>query len=273
MSPRQTPKPGSKQTSKPRNPTGRFSDRVEFYIRYRPRYPRELVQHLADEAGLKPGHIVADMGCGTGFLAEVFLQHGCTVIGIEPNPNMREAALALLAGYERFRCESTKAEACGLPDASVDWVTAGQAFHWFDAEVCGAEFRRVLRPGGQAALAWNDRDEEGTAFMREYDGLLQTYAEEYKAVGHRNIEAEVFERFFGGPYRTANFPTAQSFDREALRGRLLSSSYAPAEGAPGHAPMIAALDDLFERHAEPGPEGEPAVAFLYNTRLFWGALA
>lgn len=47
------------------------------------------------------------------------------------------------------------AETIPLPDASVDAVTVGQAFHWFDAPVAVREIHRVLRPGGGVGLLWN----------------------------------------------------------------------------------------------------------------------
>ncbi|GAB4003157.1 hypothetical protein GCM10029992_43680 [Glycomyces albus] len=51
------------------------------------------------------------------------------------------------------------AEELPLPDSSVDVVTAGQAYHWFDRDRALPEFRRVLRPGGVFAPIWNVRDE------------------------------------------------------------------------------------------------------------------
>ena len=42
-------------------------------------------------------------------------------------------------------------------------MIAGQAFHWFDPARAGAEARRILVPGGWAALIWNDRPVTGTA--------------------------------------------------------------------------------------------------------------
>src|SRR5438034_5680498 len=47
------------------------------------------------------------------------------------------------------------AEAIPLPDASVDAVFVGEAFHWFDAGRAVPEIERVLRPGGGVALMSN----------------------------------------------------------------------------------------------------------------------
>ena len=53
----------------------------------------------------------------------------------------------------------------------------------------------------------------------------------------------------------------------ALRGRLLSSSYAPAAGHPKHEPMLAELRRIFDRHAENG-----RVRFEYDTHVYYGQL-
>ena len=70
------------------NSTKRFSNRVEDYIKYRPGYPQEVIGLLSRECGLEPGSIIADVGSGTGILSELFLRHGNTVYGIEPNDEL-----------------------------------------------------------------------------------------------------------------------------------------------------------------------------------------
>ena len=72
-----------------RDPTERFSDRVDDYLRYRPSYPGELIDLMRVEMGLRPDHTVADIGSGTGILSALLLAHGNTVIGVEPNRAMR----------------------------------------------------------------------------------------------------------------------------------------------------------------------------------------
>src|SRR6266481_5895551 len=164
------------------DPTQRFANRVENYLRYRPRYPREIVDLLKNECSLGPESVIADLGSGTGFLAEMFLANGNLVYGVEPNGEMREAGEGLLQDYPRFKSVNSLAEATGLAAQSVDFVTAGQAFHWFDRSKCRAEFKRILRPGGWVVLVWNDRRTDSTPFLRAYEQLLHTYATDYAHV-------------------------------------------------------------------------------------------
>jgi len=149
--------------------TGRFSDRVEDYVRYRPGYPSAVIDLFKAELGLGAGTCVADAGSGTGIFSELLLRAGATVYGVEPNPEMRAAAERLLAGYSGFHSIAAPAEDTGLPGGSFDLVTAAQAFHWFDAQRARTEFSRLLRPGGHVALVWNGRETASTPFLAAYE--------------------------------------------------------------------------------------------------------
>jgi SAM-dependent methyltransferase len=245
----------------------RFSSRVDNYIRYRPGYPPGVIQTLREECGLVPSSLIADVGSGTGLLARIFLEFGCHVTGIEPNAEMRGAGERLLADFPGFTSLDGSAEATGLPSASVDIVTAGQAFHWFDPIRTRAEFLRILKPAGWAALVWNERRLDSTPFLRGYEALLHTYGTDYDQINHRNVEEnpETIPAFFGGVYKVARFDNVQLFDFQGVKGRLESSSYTPEPGHPNYAPMLAELKRLFDEYQQAGQ-----VAFEYDTRMFYG---
>lgn len=249
------------------DPTKRFSLLVSNYLLYRPSYPAAAVEWLRDRAGFSPDCVIADIGCGTGLFARLLLERGCSVFGIEPNPEMRAAAQELLAGEEKFVAVAGRAESSGLPSASVDGVTAAQAFHWFEVEAARQEFSRILRPGGWVALIWNRRLTVETPFLREYEELLMRYGTDYTEVNHRNIDDTKLAVFFPGGYEGAAFANRQDFDYPGLRGRLLSSSYVPQDGHPNFTPMLRELLRVFERHQKNG-----TVHFLYETEIYWGHL-
>jgi ubiquinone/menaquinone biosynthesis C-methylase UbiE len=162
--------------------TERFSTRVENYIKYRPSYPAEVLELMRVRCGLAATSHVADVGSGTGILTELLLETGATVFAVEPNKEMRAAAERLLSDYGRFRSIAGTAEATTLPDASVDLITASQAFHWFDIPKSRRELARILRPRGWVALIWNERPVDAGAFLDEYDALLRRHAADYDRV-------------------------------------------------------------------------------------------
>jgi SAM-dependent methyltransferase len=248
--------------------TQRFSSRVENYIKFRPGYPNGVVETLRSECGLTADSIVADVGSGTGILTEMFLRNGNAVYGVEPNREMREAAERLLRDYPRFRSVAAQAEETTLDDDSVDFVTAGQAFHWFDREKTRREFARILRPHGWIALIWNERVTTTTPFLVAYEQLLKDYSTDYEQVDHRRIDDDVIRAFFGSDdFRLKQFKNAQVFDYEGVKGRLLSSSYAPEEGRPNYQPMIAELERIFQTYKDEG-----RVVFEYVTQMYYGQL-
>ncbi len=250
------------------DPTQRFSSRVEDYVKWRPGYPVELLETLKEGCGLVESSVIADIGSGTGILTELFLRHGNVVYAVEPNDEMRGAAERLLVHYKGFHSVSGRAEASGLADKSVDFVTAGQAFHWFDRDRARLEFRRILRPGGWVVLVWNERDTESTPFLRAYERLLETYGTDYRQVDHRQVDSKSLEAFYGpGGLQWKAFPNRQAFDQEGARGRLLSSSYVPAAGGPRFEAMLDELSAIFQAYSVDG-----RVVFEYRTLVYWGRL-
>ncbi len=246
----------------------RFSSRVADYVRYRPGYPAEALTLLRTECGLRAGHVIADMGSGTGFLSELFLKNGNRVYGVEPNEAMRQAGEEYLASYDGFASINASAEATTLDDASIDFVTAGQAFHWFEPAAARREFQRILKPGGWIVILWNDRQMD-MPFASAYEDLLVKYGTDYKRVRESYPEEHVIREFFGaGSFSQRSLPNAQVLDWEALAGRLRSSSYAPQEGQPNYTPMMAGLNELFRANQENG-----SVRMEYATHIYFGRLA
>ena len=251
-----------------RDPAARFSDRAEDYVKYRPHYSSDVVHALRQACGLRPEHLIADVGCGTGLLAEIFLQHGNRVVGVEPNREMRQAGEEYLSAYPDFTMVDGSAEATSLPDASVDFVIAGQAFHWFQPSQTRVEFARILKPVGWAVLVWHDRDADSTPFLRSYEEFVRRHSTDYDQVSHKYLASyAALERFFA-PDRMELIQqhNRQRLDFDGLRGRLLSSSYIPKSGERYEA-MSRELPQFFSSHATDGH-----VVLEYDTKIYYGHL-
>jgi ubiquinone/menaquinone biosynthesis C-methylase UbiE len=249
------------------DPTGRFSDRVAHYVAHRPTYPDALAEALHREVGLSATSTVADIGSGTGISTDLLLRLGCIVYAVEPNAAMRQAAETRFSGETRFQSVAARAESTTLKDASVEAITAGQAFHWFDRDQTRREFVRILRPRGVVALFWNTRREDDTPFLRAYEALLREFGTDYAQVNHRRIDKPTLAAFYRGPWESRTFVQDQVLDLEGVRGRLLSSSYVPGPGHPRHAAMLAALEQIVEAYQQDG-----RVRLIYDTELYFGPL-
>ena len=248
-------------------PTERFSSRAAYYALYRPGYPEEVVDTLESEAGLSPGATVADIGSGTGISSELFLRRGYAVIGVEPNASMRAEAARRLGGNPAYWSLSGRAEATGLPAASINLVLCAQSFHWFRPAEARSEFLRLLKPQGLVAVLWNLRRTEGSEFNQRIESLLLRYCPNYANQVRGDTEKAILaihDLFGTAAVRKRTFRYAQSLDLEGLKGRLLSASYVPLPGDPNHEPLIRELEQIF---TDCNAEGR--VTMEYDTVLYW----
>jgi SAM-dependent methyltransferase len=252
--------------------TNRFSDRVQNYVKYRPGYPDEMVDLLLSKNIISQGNVIADIGSGTGISSELFLRHGFTVYGIEPNEPMRHAAEEILKKYsenKKFISVDGTAEHSGLGEKSVDAVISAQAFHWFDRAAFKKECERILKPGGNVILIWNDRRTDTTDFLKVYEDFLNMFAIDYKQVNHKNTQdKKIFDDFFGtGNYLEFALYNFQDVDLEGLKGRVLSSSYMPNEGHKEYDYMMYVLRKIFQRYQLNG-----TVRLEYDTKIYTGKI-
>lgn len=248
-----------------KDPKERFSATATLYGRWRPSYPAGLRGYLLALGPVPATGLlgIADVGCGTGISTRFLAGAGVRVIGIDPNAEMLDEARRATPAELAVEYRNGEATATGLPAASVELVTAAQAFHWFDVEGALAEFGRILVPGGWCVAFWNVRDSRHSPFLVDYEDLLRRYSSEYPAMEMAEpTTARILASPAVGEGREAEFDNAQTLDREGLFGRAYSSSYVVHGVSPEAKPAFdAALDELFDRHQRDGQ-----VVFAYRTK-------
>lgn len=248
------------------DPTKRFSDRVDNYVKYRPGYPPEVLAYLKNECRLSTGSRIADIGAGTGIFTRLLLDEGYIVHAVEPNQAMLAAARLQLSENKNFIPVDGTAEATTLPEYSMNCIVCAQAFHWFNNGRTKVEFERILKPGGKAALIWNNRSVDADDFLRAYDALLKNNSVDYNKVNHQNVSDIDFKAFFkNGNYQLRKFPNEQVFDEGGLIGRAFSSSYVPPEGSDEGNKFLIMLKDVFNKYNIDGK-----VVFRYDTEIYTG---
>ncbi len=250
------------------HPKQRFSHTVEYYVKYRPHYPKEAIAILKKQCDLNRETVVADIGSGTGIFTKLLLENNDTVFGIEPNAEMRQAAEKYLSDDKNFVSVAGSAENTTLKTQSIDIITAAQAFHWFDQTNVKQEFKRILKPQGWVVLLWNLRDSEQPGFMQAYEKLLQTFGTDYQQVYAEGLTEETVQAFFA-PHKAKIFilPNEQTLDWEGFKGRLLSTSYVPKPDAENFTAMLDAAEKIFNQHQQSGK-----IKFIYETKLYLGQI-
>jgi ubiquinone/menaquinone biosynthesis C-methylase UbiE len=246
------------------NPTNRFSGLAEVYAKSRPSYPADAVDYIVHHCAVGKNSILVDMGSGTGISSRLLAAQGPTVIGVEPNDDMRTQAESESLDIENLSFLKGTAEQTLLLDNIADVVLCAQAFHWFEADAALAEFKRILKPGGWAVLIWNERNEKD-AFTKTYGNLLRELPDTTSVevprgmAGQALLNSKIFHQ-----QEFKHFPNQQIMDEEMLIGRAFSASYAPREKALAEE-FTLKLRKLFKQFADHG-----TVSLIYETSVYVG---
>lgn len=240
--------------------TQKFSGKAEDYDAGRPAYAEELIDELLAACG--GSGAIADVGAGTGIFTEQLLRRSRTVYAVEPNAQMRAAAVRRCGGFAAFHAVDGEAAHTRLEDGSVSLVTAAQAFHWFDPTAFGAECNRITG-GGYAAIVYNNR--KGGEVNARLDSVCARLRRDFDARAGKGKSDEAIGAFFGGDYQTLSMPNPVSYERDGFIGMMLSRSYAPRRGEAAYAELAEELGELFESFAVGG-----RVVVLYECVAFYG---
>lgn len=233
-----------------------FGGQAGSYEVGRPEYPFEAVAWMLDRAPAGARRI-ADVGAGTGKLTRALVAgEGAEVVAVDPDPAMLAALRDAVPGVPTF---VGTAERLPLPDASVDAVVLGQAWHWVDPVVASAEIGRVVRPGGVLGLVWNLRDERVDWVRRLTDIMHGSNAEIMLAAGDPVVVAP-----FGG-LEQERWEWVRPVTREVMHRMASSRSYVITADDAEKARIRRDMDALFD---ELGLHDDATIELPYVTRAF-----
>lgn len=218
-----------------------FGRGARAYALSRPAYPDAAVTWLLPD-GAGPGTHVLDLAAGTGKLTAGLVARGLRVTAVDPSDAMRDELHTALPDVDAV---AGLADAIPLPDASVDAVVVGQAWHWFTPETAVPEIARVLRPGGRLGIVWNVHDhtvdwvDELTRIIHRGDSLAPTHHTPRLAVDEH-------ERF--GPTEHTTVPWTDRTTPEGLRALAASRSYLLTLPEAAREVLLAEVDHLAAHH-------------------------
>lgn len=244
--------------------TEKFTGKANVYEKSRPAYPEAFITYLYEEVGFKQESRICDIGSGTGILSKQLLEMGSKVIAVEPNENMRQVAEGNLSTYSNFTSIAGTAEETTLPEASVDYITVAQAFHWFDERSFKEECQRILKPQGKVVLVWNNRVLDSD-LVHENANIFKRYCESFKGFSGHEQNPESF--FRAGTLENRTFENNLIYTLESFILRNLSASYAPKEGDLNYQPFIGEIKALFEKYQVNGLLTIPNVTRSYVGEL------
>lgn len=225
----------------------------------RPGYPREAVDWLLAPART-PGRAlrVADAGAGTGKLTRTIVETGADVVAVDPDPAMLAALRESVHGVPTF---AGTAERMPLPDASLDALLLGQAWHWVDPDLGAAEAARVLRSGGVLGLVWNIRDEADPWVARLTEVMHGSHAERMIADGGPRVGAPF------GALEQRTFTWTRTMTRAALLDMVSSRSYIITAPEGERSRILGEVSELFDARRREA-DGREVVDVPYRTEAF-----
>ncbi|GEP46789.1 class I SAM-dependent methyltransferase [Microbacterium saccharophilum] len=227
------------------------------YEQGRPEYPSAAVTWMLAPAA-RDGRAtrVADVGAGTGKLTRALVELGAEVVAVDPDPEMLAALRGAVRGVPTF---TGTAEQLPLPEASVDAVVLGQAWHWVEPVAASAEVARVLRAGGVLGLIWNIRD-ESVPWVARLTAIMQgSNAEKMLAAGDPPVAAP-----FTG-LEAQEWRWSRPMTRATLTAMVRSRSYIITAGEEERARIDRGIAELFD---DIGAVGDAAVELPYVTRAY-----
>ena len=247
-----------------------FDGKAGFYCASRPNYAEKLIETIYTSYGFSEKSVIADVGSGTGIFAEQLLLRHSYVYCIEPNQEMRMICQQKLHQYTRCAILNGHAAETGLLPNFVDFVTAAQAFHWFDPGRFREECRRVLRLNGKVLLVWHMRDSQSPV-MKAVHGVHQRYCPDFSKSEQRIAynDSKILH-FFQGRYEKLEFEHPLKYNRNQFINRNLSSSYSLRQGDIGFEGYKCELEGIFETYASDGIVSIPnrTVAYIGDVQNY-----
>ena len=228
----------------------KFTRKAGIYDKYISSYPAELIDYLYSKIGFSKDSVIADIGSGTGKFSRLLLDKGSTVYCVEPNDDMRQIAeneLGSNAGYKDFISINATAEYTGLPEKSIDFITAAMSFHWFNRTKFNIECRRILKENGNVVFVYIIPEKND--FIEKTLAIFDKYRIDPKKPYVTGEPPEDICGFFkNGTCDVMDFRHDALFTRENFIGMILSKAYSPTkeENPSEYHALIKELSILFD---------------------------
>lgn len=241
-----------------------FTTKADSYVQGRKGYaPKAIELLLGIKSDIKT---VADIGSGTGILSAEFISRGINTYCVEPNNAMRKKAEARFKGSPFFFSINGTAENTTLENASVDLVSVGSAYHWFNSDLFNAECKRILKTDGIFFALNNARDYLDEFTIRQHS-LCQKYCDNYTSLKHGiDKSVEGYSELLGDNLNYAEFYYPIEYTKNEFVQRSMSSSYAPQLNTDNYNKYLSELNFLLNEFYP----NTDVVSISNKTIVHWG---
>lgn len=236
------------------------------YERGRPDYPLAIVDLICETNTDIQNKIIVDLAAGTGKLTRLLTLTGVKeIIAIEPVKGMREK----LYSIPDISVMDGTAENIPLEDASVDIVTVGQAFHWFNGRQALNEIYRILKPNGKLYLFWHLRDEDKCPWL----GVMNKIIDQWQPLGHPHYRTMKWLDAFNStsskfsPLIYEQASHEQYITTDILLDRVLSSSFISCLSDAEKRMVLDEIITMINHHSETA--GRTELLVPYKTHIYW----
>lgn len=153
-----------------------YSAAADAYDRARPPYPNALIQQVIEIAALSADSTLLEIGCGPGTATIDFAPLGCSIVGLEPNPDFYAIAQRNCAAYPHVTLHNSSFEEWTPEPEGFDAVLAASSFHWLPAEIAYPKAAQALKAHGKLILLWNKELHPTPAVHQRLSPIYQTHA-------------------------------------------------------------------------------------------------
>lgn len=242
------------------------SARIQNYLRFAPSYPVEILNTLRSDFGLNENDIIADIGCGVGYLSNLFVKESKSIHLIES----REEDTAILKEVykeDHVNIHLASAQNTPLAQESVDLILVGHAFHRFAQKPTKQEFLRIIKPNGLVCLVWQQRN-LNQGFQRDYENILKSHLPHYTNITQTHMNLEAIDSFFDPyPFQVQKFPNFKIYSIDGIKGYYLSSHYSSDSSQETNQAILSEIEKTFNKH-----QSFNKIRFDYNTMVFIGKI-
>ena len=155
-----------------------FDRTADYYDKFRPSYPMEIVDKIISAANLDNNSRLLEIGSGSGKATELFAPKGFNIFCVDPGENLVRNGRKKFLKFQNIKFQVARFEELDLEPKQYDVVFSAQAFHWVPQPAGYEKCAITLKDNGYLALFWNmyitydnELDRELVQLSNKYGGF------------------------------------------------------------------------------------------------------